>query len=369
MPEPISSRTSPQMPSRLGAAKACSWMALSRSTTVAATIASPATSTRSSMPSTPGTNRPPRSTRPSAGSRTSELSQGPSGPSGRGSGSSRTRARSTSSASASTLSTTCSASPAASSAAPFFLRRPNTSLSFPVGYDRSVSIPTRCAAHGGLCACIAPVAHGGVTAGGPEAPLGPRRVGKLRDLLEADPLDLLDDELGNPVEALEPHRLVRVEIHHDHLDLPTVPGINRPRGIHESDTAAGGETGSRVHEGRVPLRQRHRHSGGQHGPLSGLQFTALGGPQIGPRVTRVRVHRKRYVGVDAPDQHVQGVTAHGLTSKARARRAWSGSSMAARISSGRPLSMKWSTLTSRNRASARTATGPSGPPIRPVALE
>src|SRR5207244_12513309 len=44
------------------------------------------------------------------------------GPSGCGSGSSRTRSRSTSSASVSTLSTTCSASPAASSAAPFFLR-------------------------------------------------------------------------------------------------------------------------------------------------------------------------------------------------------------------------------------------------------
>ena len=49
------------------------------STTVAATIASPATSTRSSMPSTPGTKMPPRSTRPSPGSRTSELSHGPSG--------------------------------------------------------------------------------------------------------------------------------------------------------------------------------------------------------------------------------------------------------------------------------------------------
>jgi hypothetical protein len=81
-----------------------------------------------------------------------------------------------------------------------------------------------------------------MAAGGPEAPVGPRRIGKLRDLLEADPLDLLDHQLGNPVESLEPHRLARVEIHHDHLDLPTVPGINRPRGIHEGDTAAGGET-------------------------------------------------------------------------------------------------------------------------------
>src|SRR5205823_11623478 len=144
-----------------------------------------------------------------------------------GSGSSLTRPRSSStsssSASASTLSTTCSASPAASSAAPFFLRRPNTSLSFPVGYDRSVSIPTRSAAHGGLTPCAVRTGHRRMSSGGPEAPFGPRRVGKLRDLLEADPLDLLDDQLGNPVEALEPHALARVEIHHDHLDLPTVP--------------------------------------------------------------------------------------------------------------------------------------------------
>ena len=52
----------------------------------------------------------------------------------------------------------------------------------------------------------------------------------------------------------------------------------------------------------------------------------------------------------------------GFTSKARARLTWSGSAIAAWISSGRPLSMKWSTFTSMKRASARTATGPCGPP-------
>src|SRR5439155_25438162 len=169
------------------------------------------------------------------------------------------------------------ACPAASSAAPFLLRRPYTSLSFPAGYDRSVSIPTRSAAHGGLTDCAARPGHRGMTSGGPEAPFGPRRFGKLRDLLEADLLDLLDDQLGNPVEALEPHGLARVEIHHDHLDLPTVPGINRPRGIHQGDTAAGGEPGPRVHEGRVPLREGDRHPRGKHDPLARLQFTRLGG--------------------------------------------------------------------------------------------
>src|SRR5690606_121728 len=346
----------------------CSWMALSCRTTVAATIASPATSTRSSMPSTPGTNRPPRSTRPSPGSRTSVLSQGPSG---RGAGSSLSRSRSCST-SVSTPSTTCSASPAASSAASLFLRRPNTSLSFPVGYDRSVSIPTRCAALGGLIACTALTFHRGMTAGGAEAPCGPRRAGKLRDRHEADPLDLLDDQLGDPVEALEPHGLARVEIHHDHLDLPTVPGINRPRGIHQGDAAARGQTGSRVHERRVPLRQRHRHPGGQDGPFPGGEFARFGGAQIGARVAGVLVRRKRYVRVDAPEEDLQRGTAgpaHGSPAKAGARRAGSGASMAARICSGRPLSMKWSTLTSLNSASARTATGPSGPPTRPVAVE
>ena len=201
-----------------------------------------------------------------------------------------------------------------------------------------------------------------MTAGGPEAPLGPRRVGKLRHLLEAHLLDLLDDQLGNPVEALEPHALVRVEIHHDHLDLPTVPGINRPRGIHQGDAAAGGEAGSRVHEGRVPLGERDRHPGGQYGPFTGLQLAR-------PRWCADRLPRRRDARTPEavrPGRRAGSARraadgrAHGFTSKARARRTWSGSSMAARISSGRPLSMKWSTLTSMKRASARTATGRRG---------
>lgn len=207
------------------------------------------------------------------------------------------------------------------------------------------------------------------------SPLGPCRSGKLRDLLEADPLDLLDNQLSDPVESFEPHILARVEIHHDHLDLPTVPGINRPWGIHQGDTAAGGQSGARVHEGGVPLGQGDGHPGRQHGPFTGGEFACLGGPQIGPGVTGPRVRREGYVGVDAPQHHREFGARHtlgadhGFTSKARTRRTLSGSFMAARISSGRPLSMKWSTLTSMKRASARTATGPSGPPIRPVARQ
>lgn len=176
-----------------------------------------------------------------------------------------------------------------------------------------------------------------MAAGGPEAPLGPRRAGKFRDLTEADPLDLLDDQLGNPVEALEPHALARVEIHHDHLDLPTVPGINRPRGIHQGDAAACGQSGTWVHEGRVPLGEGDRHAGGQDGAFTGRQLPLDGGAQVGARVPGLRVRRERYVGVDAADEHLQAGAAHGFTSKARARRSWSGSSMAARISSSRPF--------------------------------
>src|SRR5690606_29181781 len=108
------------------------------------------------------------------------------------------------------------------------------------------------------------------------------------------------------------------------------------------------------------------------GPFPGGEFARFGGAQIGARVAGMLVRRKRYVRVDAPEEDLQRGTAgpaHGFTSKARARRTWSGSSMAARITSARPWSMKWSTLTSVDGASARTATGPSGPPTRPVAVE
>lgn len=187
--------------------------------------------------------------------------------------------------------------------------------------------------------------------------------------MEAHLLDLLDDKLGNPVESLEPHGLARVEIDHDHLDFPTVPGIHRPRGIHQGDTAACGQAGPRMHEGRVPVGQGDTHPGRQDGPLPGGELGGLGGDEVGPRVAGVPVRRNRHVRVDSADEDVYGVTGHGFTSKARARLTWSGSDMTAWISCGRPFSMKWSTFTSMKRASARTATGPSGPPIRPVAVE
>lgn len=124
-----------------------------------------------------------------------------------------------------------------------------------------------------------------------------------------------------------------------------------------------------MHEGRVPLGERDGHAGGQYGPLTGLELARFGGAQIGPGVPGVLVRRQRYVGVDAAEPDVERGAAHGFTSKARARRIWSGSLMAAWISWGRPWSVKWSTFTSMNSASARTATGPSGPPMRPVARE
>src|SRR6478609_8198356 len=306
MPEAISSRTSPQMPSFLGAAKACSWTALSRSTTVAATIASPATSTRSSMPSTPGTKMPPRSTRPSPGFETSEMSHGPSG---RGAGGRFVRREPFSAPVPSSSSATCSASRASSavsSAEPLFLRRPNTSTSFPVGYDRSVAVPT-------LGVTARDAVHRGVAAGGSEAPLGPRRAGEFRHLVEAHLLDLLDDQLGNPVEPFEPHGLAWIEIDHDDLDLPTVPGIDRPWGVHEGHSAAGGEAGAGVHEGGVPVGQGDRHPGGEHRPFARGQLRGLGGDQVGTGVTGVSVAGDRHVRVDPADEYVDGVAHQGFT--------------------------------------------------------
>lgn len=105
-------------------------------------------------------------------------------------------------------------------------------------------------------------------------PLGPRRAGKFRHLVEAHLLDLLDDQLGDPVESFEPHTLARVQIDHDHLDLSTVPGIHRPGGIHQRQSAARGQPRAGVHKGRVAVGQRDRHPGGQHGALPGASSAA-----------------------------------------------------------------------------------------------
>ncbi|CAM5373912.1 hypothetical protein SGRIM128S_07112 [Streptomyces griseomycini] len=170
-------------------------------------------------------------------------------------------------------------------------------------------------------------------------PLGPRRAGKLRHLTEADPLDLLDDQLGNPVEALEPHGLARIEIHHDHLDLPTVPGINRPRGITRATPQRAARPDRGCTKAAYPLGQGHRHPGGQHRAFTGRAVSAgLGGAQVrlrrhpGAR-TPEAVRPGRRVGAGLESRASTGPRRHGFTSKARARRTWSGSAIAAWISS------------------------------------
>lgn len=139
---------------------------------------------------------------------------------------------------------------------------------------------------------------------GAEAPRGPGRAGQLRHLMEADPFDLLDDQLCDPVPPLEPDGLARVKIDHDHFDLPTVPGIHGSRGIHHRHPAPGGQARTRVREGRVAVGQRQRDAGGQHRSLTGRQLGGLGRDQVKTGVPGVGVAGHRDGRVEPPQQHI-----------------------------------------------------------------
>ena len=112
-------------------------------------------------------------------------------------------------------------------------------------------------------------------AGGPEPAISPGGPGQNVDLAELGALDSLDDQLGDPVPALEPDRDGGVGVQQRDPYLATVPGIDRSGGIHDRHPVFRGQTGPRVHERRVAVRQGDGHPGGHHGPLADVGASVL----------------------------------------------------------------------------------------------
>ena len=95
----------------------------------------------------------------------------------------------------------------------------------------------------------------------------------------------LDDELCDAVAPLEPDGLGRVGVQQGYLDLATVPGIHGARCIDDRHPVPGGQPGPRVHERRVPVRQRDRHPGGHHRARARGEIHVGRGDQVNPGVT------------------------------------------------------------------------------------
>jgi len=119
----------------------------------------------------------------------------------------------------------------------------------------------------------------------------------------------LDDELRDPVAALELDRLSGVGVEQRHPDLATVPRVHGSRRIHDRDPVLRGQPRAGMHERGVPVRQRDGHAGRHHRPLAGPEFHVHRGDQVNAGVPGVRPDRQRQFRVQPLDEDVHRVRA------------------------------------------------------------
>ena len=196
------------------------------------------------------------------------------------------------------------------------------------------------------------------------------RAGQRVHLVEDGVLDPLDDELGDPVAAVEHDRLPRVEVDERHLDLAAVAGVDRAGRVDQRHAVLHREPGPRVHEGGVPLGQRDRDAGREQHALPRRALGVDGGDEVDAGVARVRVRRQRHVGVEPPHEHVDGVRRAASRVHLEVRQAAAdarGPRAAASTSSGRPLVRSARPAPGRTAPRRSSPRGPSGRSRRPTA--
>src|SRR5271165_4434893 len=116
----------------------------------------------------------------------------------------------------------------------------------------------------------------------------------------------LNNKLSYPVTSPEAHRMLGIGVQQDHLDLATVPRVDSAWRIDDGDAVLRGQTGTRMHEGGVPIRERDAHAGADDGPLARGQLDVGGRDQVTAGVTGMGLLRQRQAAVQAPDQHLYG---------------------------------------------------------------
>src|SRR5437763_1543020 len=83
--------------------------------------------------------------------------------------------------------------------------------------------------------------HRAVAPGRAEPAISAGRAGQRLDLMELWAGHPLDNQLGDPVPALEPYRLRLVGVEQSHLDLATVPGVHGAGRIDGRDAVPGSQ--------------------------------------------------------------------------------------------------------------------------------
>jgi hypothetical protein len=160
------------------------------------------------------------------------------------------------------------------------------------------------------------------------AVLTARRAGQCLHLVEHGVRHPLHDKLGYPVPPLEADRMVRIGVQQYYLDLATVPGVDRARRVDDRDAVTGGQAGTWMHEGGIPIGERDSYSRADDCSLAGTKLDIRGQVQVTTRVAGVRRRRQRQPPIEPLDQDLHAVllAVHGWqvsrpAERARQRRA------------------------------------------------
>lgn len=101
-----------------------------------------------------------------------------------------------------------------------------------------------------------------------------------RHLDQLGKFDPLHQELGNAVTTPYRNWLLGVEIDQRHLDLSTVPGIDRPGTVHDRQADAAGQTRTRMDQSDHSVRNGDGDPGRHQGPVAGRQVHIDGTEQV-----------------------------------------------------------------------------------------
>jgi hypothetical protein len=143
------------------------------------------------------------------------------------------------------------------------------------------------------------------TTGRSKTALSSNGVRQRVDLDEVGPLDSLNHELSQPVATSELDRTDRIQVDHDHLDLASIPGVDRPRSVDQCHATPCREPGPGVDERGVTKGQRDRRARGDDRPLPRSELNVNRSHQIRPGIAVVGVRRRRQVGIQSLQQDLE----------------------------------------------------------------
>lgn len=118
-----------------------------------------------------------------------------------------------------------------------------------------------------------------------------------------------NNQLGNPVAALEHEGFLAV-VDERRMYLSPIARIEHARRIRQSDAVLHGQPGPGRDQADVSLRNRHRNTGRNETPLTGLERTVLGRIQIDAGIPHGGVFGEREIGIELLDEYLQTVHAN-----------------------------------------------------------